>query len=134
MGTALVMCLTEVPVSGIWLLSGIIRHPADNTLSPKERNENKEQWELSRSHWAICMMVLNCLTETQNDTRFACFEYAHILLAVLHILKDICTFCFPKVLSVILRLHIMDNRITILWQINATCYYLYINIHIFIHI
>lgn len=96
MGTALVMCLTEVPVSGIWLLSGIIRHPADNTLSPKERNENKEQWELSRSHWAICMMVLNRLTETENDTRFACFEYAHILLAVLHILKDICTFCFSQ--------------------------------------
>lgn len=37
----MVMCLTEVPVSGMRLLSRIITHPVDNTLSPKERNENR---------------------------------------------------------------------------------------------
>lgn len=41
MSAAMVMCLTEVPVSGIQLLSRIITHPVDNTLSPKERNENR---------------------------------------------------------------------------------------------
>lgn len=66
MSTAMVMCLTEVPVSGIWLLSRIITHPVDNTLSPKERNENKEQWEARRGHWAICIMAV----EMENDIRF----------------------------------------------------------------
>lgn len=41
MSAPMVMCLTEVPVSGIRLLSWIITHPEDNTLSPKERNENR---------------------------------------------------------------------------------------------
>lgn len=41
MSAAMVMCLTEVPVSGIRLLSRIITHPVDNTLSPEERNENR---------------------------------------------------------------------------------------------
>lgn len=41
MSAAMVTCLTEVPVSGIRLLSRIITHPVDNTLSPKEKNENR---------------------------------------------------------------------------------------------
>jgi len=57
MGTAMVMCLTEVPVSGILLLSRIITHPVDNTLSLKERNENKEQWKVRRGLWAIHEMA-----------------------------------------------------------------------------
>lgn len=40
MSTLMVMCLTEVPVSGMQLLLRIIIHPADNILSPKEKNEN----------------------------------------------------------------------------------------------
>lgn len=59
MSTAMVMCLTEVPVSGVRLLLRIITHPVDNTLSPKERTENKEQWEARMGHWAICIMALN---------------------------------------------------------------------------
>lgn len=55
----MVMCLTEVPVSGMRLLLRIITHPVDNTLSPKESNENKEQWEARRGHWAICIMALD---------------------------------------------------------------------------
>lgn len=70
----MVMCLTEVPVSGIRLLLRIITHPVDNTLSPKERNENKEQWEASRGHWAICIMAVDGHLEMENDTQFSHFK------------------------------------------------------------
>lgn len=112
----MVMCLTEVPVSGIRQLSRIITHPVDNALSPKERNENKEQWEMRRGYSAICIMAILRWKWT------LCFHMFKDHYIRFYTLKNIC---------IILKMHIrLLHRAYQVTDISCALFakmYLYIN-------
>lgn len=108
MSTAMVMCLTEVPVSGIRLLSRIITHPVDNTLSPKERNENRAVGGKEGATRPSVLWLWTAIRRWKLTVTFHISECSRILLALLHNWKNICKCRFLwDARCAILRLHAM---------------------------